>query len=262
MIVKYYVALRLINKKMNRIYIVLLIGIFSFTSCKQKAAPKIDMEFVVNRSIKVSGGEELKSSILSFDFRDKHYNAIRNNGIYQLERHFKDSVNVIKDVLTNSGFKRYVDNELLSLPDSTSSKYSNSVNSVHYFSVLPYGLNDAAVNKFYLGLINIGGKEYHKIKVTFDESGGGDDFEDVFVYWIDAINYKVNYLAYSFHVNGGGMRFREAYNERAINGIRFVDYNNYKPNNNDVSVSDLDKLFGADGLKMLSKIELKNIKVE
>ena len=29
--------------------------------------------------------------------------------------------------------------------------------------------------------------------------------------------------------DGIGLRFREAFNERYINGIRFVDYNNYKP---------------------------------
>ncbi len=247
---------------MNRFYIIILIGILGFVSCKQNEAQKIDGEFVVNESIKTSGGDKIDNSIIDFDFRDKHYKAIRNKGSFQLERHFKDSINLVKDVLTNSGFKRFVNDKLITLPDSTASKYSNSVNSVHYFSVLPYGLNDEAVNKTHLGLIKIKDKMYHKVKVTFNEEGGGDDFEDVFVYWINKSNFKVDYLAYSYHVNGGGIRFREAFNERVIHGIRFVDYNNYKSKSKDASLFELDKLFETDKLKLLSKIELKNIKVD
>ena len=247
---------------MNRLYIVLWIGIFCFTSCRQKESQKTDAEFIVNESIKESGGHKIDSSTITFSFRDKQYKAIRNKGSFQLERYFKDSFKEFKDVLSNSGLKRFVNDELIALPDSTASKYSNSVNSVHYFSVLPYGLNDEAVNKTYLGLISLKGKEYHKIKVTFEENGGGDDYDDEFVYWIDAKSYKVDYLAYSYHVNGGGMRFREAYNERIINEIRFVDYNNYKPKSKDDSLFELDKLYEKDNLKLLSKIELKNIKVD
>jgi len=70
---------------------------------------------------------------------------------------------------------------------------------------------------------------YYKLKVTFDQDGGGDDFDDTYVYFFNKATFKPDYLAYDFHVNGGGMRFREAYNERYVNGIRFVDYNNMKP---------------------------------
>lgn len=247
---------------MNRFYIVLIIGVISFVSCKQNEAQKPDAAFIVNESIKVSGGDKIDNSQISFSFRDKQYKATRNKGSFQLERHFKNSMVLYKDVLSNTGFNRFINDELIELPDSIASKYSNSVNSVHYFSVLPYGLNDVAVNKTYLGLIEIKGKEYHKIKVTFDENGGGDDFEDVFVYWINKSNFKVDYLAYSYHVNGGGMRFREAYNERIINKIRFVDYNNFKPKSKDVSLLELDKLYETDKLKLLSKIELENISVK
>ena len=62
-----------------------------------------------------------------------------------------------------------------------SDSYSASVNSVHYFAVLPYGLDGKAVNKTYVNKVDIKGKSYHKIKVTFNEEGGGEDFEDVFM---------------------------------------------------------------------------------
>ena len=247
---------------MKRLYLVLFIGMLWFTCCKQKEVQKINSELIINESIKVSGGDKINTSTIAFTFRNKQFRAIRNKDSFQLERGFKDSINSIKDILSNSGFKRFINDELIVLPDSIATKYSNLVNSVHYFSVLPYSLNDAAVNKTYLGLIDLKGKTYHKIKVTFDKDGGGDDFEDVFVYWINSTNYKVDYLAYSFHVNGGGMRFRKAYNERYIEGIRFVDYDNYKPINNDVLFLELDKLFEKDKLKLLSKIKIENIKVD
>ncbi len=101
-------------------------------------------------------------------------------------------------------------------------KYTGSVNSVHYCSVLPYGLNDAAVQKKLLEETSINQKPYYKVQISFAEDGGGEDFDDVFIYWIDKKTFKVDYLAYSFHENDGGMRFREATNERFVNGIRLL----------------------------------------
>ena len=69
----------------------------------------------------------------------------------------------------------------------------------------------------------------------------------------------MDYLAYSFQVNGGGVRFREAYNPRTVGGIRFQDYVNYKHENKDFPVQQLDQAFLNKELKELSRIELKNI---
>ncbi len=236
----------------------LLIAIL--VSCKQEK--QVNAQDIINKAIEVSGGVKYEVSTISFDFRDKHYKAIRNNGMYQYERHFNDSINKIKDLLSNNEFQRFVNNELIEVADTMATRYSSSINSVHYFVALPYGLNDAAVNKTYLEDVKIKNKNYHKIKVTFSQDGGGEDFEDVFVYWINTKNFKIEYLAYSYLTEGGGMRFREAYNERYVNEIRFVDYNNYKPKNKDIDLFDLDRLFEKGELKLLSKIENKNIEVE
>ncbi|NNJ88175.1 MAG: deoxyribose-phosphate aldolase, partial [Eudoraea sp.] len=117
-----------------------------------------------------------------------------------------------------------------------------------------------AVQKELLGKNQIKGKDYYKIKVTFDQQGGGNDYEDVYLYWIDQKTYKPTYLAYEFHVNGGGLRFREAYNERYVEGIRFVDYYNYKPKG-EARITRLDALYENGELELLSDIELENIVV-
>jgi hypothetical protein len=108
---------------------------------------------------------------------------------------------------------------------------------------------------------NIKNELYFKIKVTFGQEGGGTDFDDEFLYWIHKTNFTVDYLAYSYATNGGGIRYREAYNPRVIEGIRFVDYNNYKPSNLEFSLDELSVLFEKGALKLLSKIETENVRV-
>ncbi len=251
------------NMKIFRILVSSLIIVIASIGCNEKNKDENNAQEIVNKAIEVSGGEKIKSSVISFQFRDRHYKATRNNGEFILERRFQDSTKVVTDRLYNSGFKRFINGQQQNLQDSIAAKYGNSVNSVHYFSVLPYGLNDAAVNKKYLEQTKLMDKKYHKIKITFDEVGGGEDFDDVFIYWIGKESNEVDYLAYSFNENDGvGMRFRKAYNERYIEGIRFVDYDNYKPTDKATNILELDKLFEHNKLELLSKIELKNVEVK
>jgi len=245
---------------MRYLFGLLLLGI-AVVSCKTETS--LSAQDIVDKTIETSGGEKYLNAEIDFDFRDKHYRSVRNDGMFQYEREFQDSIGTIKDVLNNEGFERYVNDQVADIPDSMAVKYTSSVNSVHYFALLPYGLNDAAVNKSSLDEVSLKDKLYYKIKVTFNQEGGGEDFEDVFIYWIDKETFKANYIAYSYIEDDGiGIRFREAYNERIVNGLRFVDYNNYKSEDSSVTLLDLDKAFESGNLKLLSKIELENISVK
>ncbi|MCO4821258.1 MAG: deoxyribose-phosphate aldolase [Flavobacteriaceae bacterium] len=245
---------------MRYLFYTFLIAIF-VSSCQTEA--KLTADEIINRTIAVSGGEKYLNVEIEFNFRDKHYRSIRENGEFQYEREFQDSLGMIRDVLNNESFQRFVNNEIATIPDSMAVKYTSSVNSVHYFALLPYGLNDGAVHKSDLGEVTIKTKKYHKIKVWFSEDGGGEDFEDVFIYWIDTDTFKVDYIAYSYIEDDGiGIRFREAYNERMIQGIRFMDYNNYKSEDIEMKLLDLAKAFEKGNLSLLSKIELEDIQVK
>lgn len=215
---------------------------------------------IVDVAVATAGGEKLNNTEIEFKFRDKEYGAKHKDGQFEYVRLFRDSADLIRDVYTNDGFVREVNGKTVNVLDSMATKYSNSINSVIYFALLPIGLNDAAVIKNYAGNKAIGSQEYHKIKVTFKEEGGGTDHEDVFMYWINKKTNEVDYLAYEYHTEGGGMRFREAYNERYVGGIRFVDYINYKPKNT-VKLDAIDEAFIAGELEELSRIDLENIKV-
>lgn len=228
--------------------------------CKNVDSDQLSAQDIVDKSIEVSGGKLYKSSNISFTFRKLRYKKENIEGRKILKRISKEDSTTILDILKHNSFERYINGTPRDVVDSMANKYSNSINSVHYFAYLPYGLNDPAVNKKMLGETQIGDRHYYKVEVTFDEKDGGEDFDDIYIYWFNKDTFKPDYLAYEFHVDGGGTRFREATNERVINGIRFVDYINYKPTTA-TSVYDMEALYKSKKLEILSNIRLEDIKV-
>lgn len=230
--------------------------------CGTKEDKKISAQEIIDKAIENAGGSKFDNSEKTFTFRNKKYKGIHKGGKYSLERIVKDSLNSIHDKVSNAGLERFINDSLVKVPDSLLTRISDGVNSVHYFAYLPYGLNAPAVNKEFMGEAIIKDAPYYKIKVTFSQEGGGTDFEDEFMYWIHKEKFTVEYLAYKYAVNGGGIRFREAYNVRTINGLRFVDYKNYKTDVLSTPLTALDTLYNEGKLTLLSKIELEAITVE
>jgi hypothetical protein len=218
-------------------------------------------QVIVDQAIAAHGGEKFEDMHLAFDFRGRHYTATRKGGLFTYTRSFTDSTGRVEDRLNNEGFLRKVNGRPVALPEERKTAFSMSVNSVIYFAVLPYGLNDPAVRKQYLGEATIRQQPYHKIQVSFHQEGGGVDHEDVFVYWIHQKTHVLDYLAYSYLTDEGGIRFRAAYGPRQVGGLRFQQYINYEPLDKQAKVADMDKLFETGQLKELSRIELENITV-
>jgi len=241
---------------MKKLFIVSIVAVF-MTACSSNLT---DPQKIIDNAIAASGGEKYLNSTAEFDFRDRHYIAKRNGGVFSYERITKDSLNTTHDFLNNDGFRREVNGSVVEVADSMKTRYSASVNSVVYFALLPYGLNDASVQKKFLGETQLEGKNQYVVEVTFTQDGG-EDHEDVFIYWINKNEFTIDYMAYSFAENDGeGYRFRKAYNPRTVNGILFFDYINYKPKG-EAQLIDLEELFRKGELEELSKIELLNIQV-
>lgn len=245
-------------------FLIILIPIVLF-SCKEETKVEkplsLTAQEIIDKAIENSCQGNCESVQIEFAFRDRSYKSTRNGGKYQLERTKMVGEDTVLDIVSNEGLKRYINEVETTVPDSLVTSISDGVNSVHYFAQLPFGLNNEAVQKKLVGEDSIDNNNYYEIEVTFKEEGGGTDFDDVFVYWVNKQNFTVDYLAYSYATNGGGIRFREAYNPRVIEGIRFADYNNYKPESLDIKLSDLDELFIKKELKLLSKIKTENVKV-
>ena len=184
---------------------------------------------------------------------------LKNNGgdyIYTLEKEVDGTK--VYDVMTNNSFQRFIGDTLLDLSEEEANKYANSLNSVIYFATLPHKLNDGAVIPEILPNANFWGKEYKTLKVSFKADGGGQDHDDEFRYWINVETNTVDYLAYQYATNGGGVRFREAYNPRTVSGIRFQDYVNYEASV-ETPLDSLPELFEKGTLKELSRVETEEI---
>ncbi len=233
-----------------------------FKSCTAAQTPSAvnKAQSIVNRAIEVHGGESRYANLeVSYVFRNRLYTLRHQpNGQFEYTRSFEAQEQMIKDVLTNDGLVRYINDEKVALPDTTASKYASSVNAVHYFALLPYRLNDPAVIKTYQGETTIKGKTYEVVEVTFRKENGGEDFEDQFYYWFNKADGTMDYLAYTYNTDDQGIRFRAVSNVQTIAGIRFQDYINYKVPLG-TPLTNLPKMYEQGGLEVLSTIELEKI---
>jgi hypothetical protein len=244
-------------KKIIYIIVVLAVGVLCF-SCNQRT----EAEKIVDAAIEAYGGKIYESSIIDFDFRNIHYTIYKTPTAFEYIREFTDSTGIIRDVLNNSGFIRTINGvKIDTLTDERIGAFSRSINSVAYFAYLPYGLNDAAAVKAYLGETEVKGKKYHLIKVTFVPEGGGEHYEDEFLYWVGVEDHSLDFIAYSYHTDGGGVRMREVSGVMDVGGIRFQNYLNLKPEDKNTPVEKMQELYLSGNLELLSEINLENIKV-
>jgi len=234
--------------------ILLIIGV----GCQKK----LTVNEIIDKSVAAAGGDKVYNSVIEFDFRNKHYVAKYHHAKYELKRIFSDSTGNYIDILNNDGFTRRRNDTLKTLTDEWSGKYANSVNSVIYFFRIPFILKDAAVKPQLIGSGTINDQQYYKIRIDFSEEGGGEDYSDSFVYWINKGTFYVDYLAYSYSTSGGGKRFRVTINPRNIDGLRVVDYINYEPKDLKVNIEDYDQYYKEGGLEELSRIINKNVTIK
>ncbi len=238
--------------------ILLFLSIITLSSCQNKARS------IVEKSIEAHGGKHYENFTAEFDFRKFHIKLMHQNGNgaatrFQYERISKDSSrNDIWDILNNEGYLRIFNGNQVKMSEKDIIKYTNAVNSIAYFVLLPYKLQDKAVNLAYLGETTLENKKYDKIKVWFNKEGGGKDFEDIYCYWFNQETHLVDYIAYA----NGGPRFRRVKSRQTVGGIVFQDYENYAITDTTLQTYDYDKAFMAGKDSLLSIIEQKNIVVK
>lgn len=213
---------------------------------------------ILNKTVNAHGGNLYDTAYYSFVFRGNTYHFKNDGKNYEYLRNIKKEDVVIKDLLKNGEFSRTVNEENITLTDLEIKGGTGALNSVIYFATLPHKLQDASVNKTYVGETIIKGNPYTILGITFEEEGGGNDFDDEFHYWIHTKTNKIDYFAYNYKVNNGGVRFRASYNRRVVDGVTFQDYINYKAPVG-TPLSELPKLYEMDKLKELSKIKTENI---
>ena len=245
--------------KMKQLFTYLIFLIVFGASCTQN---KDKAQTIVDQSIEYHGGKLYEISIVDFDFRGRHYTLERKNGLYKYHRIFEDSAGVFHDILSNDGFKRLLNDREISVDELWASRYSSSINSVAYFAYLPFGLNDPAVIKSYLGEEEVNGNLYEKVRVTFEQEGGGEDYDDLFVYWFNKETAMMEFFGYSYVSDGGGIRFREQFDAQKKNGLTFSNYINFKASKEFKDVSGLAAQYSNGNLQKLSEIRIENLEVK
>lgn len=220
--------------------------------------PLTKADSIISKAIESHGGDLYKTADYTFEFRGKKYRFHNKGTDYTYSTEIQKGDSLIQDVMTSEKFERAINGQKQKLSPADASKYGESLNSVIYFATLPYKLQDASVTKTFVEEATIKGKRYDLIKVTFGQDGGGKDFDDEYMYWINKDTRKVDYLAYSYHVNDGGVRFRAAFNPRVINGVTFQDYVNYEAPVK-TPLKNLAALYEQGKLKEASKILTENV---
>jgi len=234
----------------------------SIASAKTQTNNKIikpsKADVLLTETIKAHGGDLYNTAHYSFVFRGNTYSFKNNDSEYHYTKQVKKGNSLTIDHFINGVLSKFNNNQKVALTEKEIKSATEGLNSVIYFATLPHKLNDDAVNKTYIGETSIKGKDYAILGITFNEENGGVDFDDEFYYWINQDTKKIDYLAYNYKVNKGGVRFRSAYNIRVVDGITFQDYINYKAEVG-TALKELPALYEAEKLKELSKIETENI---
>lgn len=213
------------------------------------AAAPPDPDALLERVFEAHGSETLRHATLTFEFRGDRFEARRDGGAFSFTSHRRAP-----------GRPRLVirvDNR----GTNQSQAMAETVNSVVYFATLPLSLRDPAVKTRLLANETIAGRTYHRLEVTFEKEGGGSDYDDRFLYWFRAGSYEMDYLAYRYLRDGGGVRFRVAKNPRSVHGVRFQDYDNYEASLT-TKLDELPDSFEQGKLKKLSEILTENVCVK
>ena len=172
------------------------LGVFSLLFLGVSCASRTEAEKIIDSAIAAYGGDLYEKTAITFEFRGTSYSIFKSPTAFEYSREFTDSTGQVVDILNNEGFTRKVNGMGIdTLTEERIGAFSRSVNSVAYFAFLPYGLNDEAAIKTYLGQTTIKGKDYHQVKVTFQAEGGGEHFEDEFLYWFGVEDFLMDYLA-------------------------------------------------------------------
>lgn len=249
-------------KKFRNIFTAILV--LAFYACEyedEKSEQDVAKRLIEHVKLK-HGSEKIEKSDIRFDFREHKYKyIIEGNEAVKYRIKENDSGEVTTDMWKGENLIRDINGETIELSDSLENLFKSSINSVFYFTFLPLNLSDPAVVPKIIDTVTIKNKSYIQVQVTFQEEGGGEDFEDVYMYWFHEEDHTLDYLAYQYFTNEGGIRFREAIDRQVVNDITFQNYINYKPKDDDVDINTIHEDFNNDDLQEVSRIENKNIEV-
>ncbi|MDZ4710337.1 MAG: DUF6503 family protein [Saprospiraceae bacterium] len=233
-------------------------------ACKPATVNK-DPQYIIDQSIKAHGSKVFDQSIIEFKMGNRFYKSTRSQGQFRYER-FWDSIGVtIHDDLTKKGLVRQIDQTEIILDTKKIDNYSSSLRLAMYIFGLPFGFNDPAVIKTYLGEVILMEEPYHKIKITFRLNPNDRTIHDnIYVAWIHKKKFTLDYLGYLLNEpEEKGNHFLQALNAQKVEGLRVQKYKVYKPSQDSLLIQpeDLDQAWAANQLMLWSSFEVNQLKI-
>lgn len=241
--------------KFKLIHLLLLSVLFACASHNEAISDQVSVEIQQEADSLLLKVLEAHGDLINFqfDFRGDLFEVTHHSSGFSYTKTIHNDSLTLCYTLTHDGLTCEENGTFIVLSDEEQHKISESINSVVYFVCLPQKLFDPSVILQRQPSIEIKNQLYHVLKVRFNEDGGGKDFQDIFYYWINASTNRVDYFAYQYNVNEGGVRFRQAFNSRFIGGMCFQDYVNYSAPIG-TSLDNLPALFEQGKLEQLSLI--------
>ena len=221
---------------------------------------------IVDRAIEFHGGAlyEASTTSLTVTSRSGSFDLVvtRNGGEFDYTVSGKVGADQVERMVlySNESVQRWDNGEPLELDEENAQRARDFVDARVYFPFLPYGLNGPSVYKEDLGLENWGGRELHKVRVTFQE-GTSTDADDHYMYWFDPETGEMAMFGYDFHVGDGGLRLRKVTQSQRVGGLLFSDQENYAVAGQDYSVAQLTPQFVSENMMLLSTVAISNVEV-
>ncbi len=221
---------------------------------------------IIALSVDAHKAHLLNNAEVTFDFRDRHFSITRNNGMFRYSREYTDTLgrNVV-EFMDNEAVGREIEGQVIQIDSLESEKIQVAINSVVYFASLPLPLQDPAVIARRLEDEQVGDSLYHRIEVTFEKEGGGLDYQDRFVYWINSDTKLIDLLAYYFYTDEGGSRFRSVINRRVSpEGIVINEYDNFATVGGDLPIDEIQnyaQLWKDGRLRHVSQILVNDLEI-
>lgn len=216
---------------------------------------------VLSRAAGAHGLTRDRRLAIDFGFRGTPYRLRLDGTDVRYARTVRDRQGERVDTLVGSTFEVRRGATVVDVAPDRAGAWRRSLNSVAYFATLPRPLFDDAVIARSLGRSTLAGRDWDTVEVRFHEEGGGDDHDDVFRYWFDPQTGEMAYLAYTFRVNGGGVRLRRVIGRHEVEGVVLLDWANLGLDGPSHTIDAAVAAFERGELPQLSTIELADVRV-
>jgi len=160
--------------------------------------------------------------------------------------------------LTNDGVEEWRDGEPYALDDEGARRARAFVDARMFFPLLPFTLKGGDIRFEDFGLETWGGRELHKVGVSFTP-GSSNDADDGYLVWFDPDTGRMEQFGYDFD---GGLRFRKATEFERVGGVLFSTQENYAVDGERVPVAVLTPEYVAAEMELLSTVVVSDITVE